>query len=600
MIVAMKKVSFLITDSMRQETLDSLKALGAVHLEPVEGSGERLEDLKVKHQLLERAFFSLPQLTVSQKSGAGTEDALVLAGKILELNENRQKIQETRDRYMREVDVLKDWGDFDPKDILSLKEEGINLRLVTAQKSANTDGFYVFTIKQEKQRSLLALIGEDELGEGLAEMPLPQFSLSEYAGYIERALLEIDKITTSIEDLCIYKDALEKAMKQLEEEIEYEEFRTGMSEAEDLLFFSGFVPSDKTGAIADLSKKVQFAYIIQDPKEDDVVPTKVENNPLIRIIQPVFDLMGTVPGYRERDISALFLLFFSLFFAMIIGDAGYGMMFFVTGVILSLKSVFSKKKVPDIILLLTLMGFTTTAWGAITGNWFGFEFIADLVPFRYLVIPQLDSFSIDSAESVMLLSFIIGTVHLSIAHIWNMINNFRKGPFLQGFGQLGWFLMVVGLINFVLFLILGAEKYPLQAYSLPTIFAGLGMVLIFSYQEGNFFKGLLGSLANILPIFLDSIAVFSDIVSYIRLFAVGLASLEIAKAFNSMAMGLGDGWSGIIFGGLIILVGHTLNLVMGLLSVVVHGVRLKMLEFSGHLGMEWTGIAYSPFRRKDI
>ena len=97
-------------------------------------------------------------------------------------------------------------------------------------------------------------------------------------------------------------------------------------------------------------------------------------------------------------------------------------------------------------------------------------------------------------------------------------------------------------------------------------------------------------------LFLDSISAFSDIISYIRLFAVGLATVEIAKSFNSMAAGLGDGAAGIIGGILILIFGHTLNLAMGGLSVIVHGVRLNMLEFSGHLGIEWTGIPYKPFK----
>ena len=104
-----------------------------------------------------------------------------------------------------------------------------------------------------------------------------------------------------------------------------------------------------------------------------------------------------------------------------------------------------------------------------------------------------------------------------------------------------------------------------------------------------------------MPTFLDSISAFSDVISYIRLFAVGLATVAVASSFNSMAAGLGTGVVGIIGSILILGFGHALNLAMAALSVVVHGVRLNVLEFSGHLGMEWTGEKYTPFKnRKDI
>ncbi|MCG8481101.1 MAG: V-type ATP synthase subunit I, partial [Spirochaetales bacterium] len=132
---------------------------------------------------------------------------------------------------------------------------------------------------------------------------------------------------------------------------------------------------------------------------------------------------------------------------------------------------------------------------------------------------------------------------------------------------------------------------------------GLAAVFLFgSQQEGSgFFAGILRGLGGFITTALDGISAFSDIISYIRLYAVGLASLAIAEAFNGMAQGIGasmDGAVGAIAAALVLFLGHTLNLAMGALSVVVHGVRLNMLEFSGHLGMEWTGVEYAPFKTR--
>jgi len=106
------------------------------------------------------------------------------------------------------------------------------------------------------------------------------------------------------------------------------------------------------------------------------------------------------------------------------------------------------------------------------------------------------------------------------------------------------------------------------------------------------FIGLKKSLLTIL----SSISAFSDVVSYVRLYAVGLATLEIAKAFNSMASGVGSSWIGIVLASLVLFLGHSLNIILAVMAIVVHGIRLNMLEFSGHMGMEWSGIAYKPFK----
>ena len=127
---------------------------------------------------------------------------------------------------------------------------------------------------------------------------------------------------------------------------------------------------------------------------------------------------------------------------------------------------------------------------------------------------------------------------------------------------------------------------------------GFVLVCVFSAQGPGirFSEGLKHGLGGFFTTFLDTISSFSNLMSYIRLFAVGMASLAIAQSFNSMGEGMFGGVLTIV-GILIIILGHVLNLVMGLLSVVVHGVRLNLLEFSGALGMEWAGYNYEPFRK---
>jgi V/A-type H+-transporting ATPase subunit I len=158
--------------------------------------------------------------------------------------------------------------------------------------------------------------------------------------------------------------------------------------------------------------------------------------------------------------------------------------------------------------------------------------------------------------------------------------------------------MVLGLYFLVLNMVLDPIKYPVPDFAKTMILVGFLMVLFLSQQEGNFFKGLIKGLGGFITTFLNSISAFSDIISYIRLFAVGLAGIEIAKSFNAMAQGMMTNPAGIVFGIIVIVLGHGLNMAMSGLSVIVHGVRLNVLEFSNHLGLEWSGFSYKPFREQ--
>ena len=147
-------------------------------------------------------------------------------------------------------------------------------------------------------------------------------------------------------------------------------------------------------------------------------------------------------------------------------------------------------------------------------------------------------------------------------------------------------------------LVIGAEVNIKLVFAV--VIGGLVLVILFGAQAPgqSFGKGIKAGLGGAFTTFLNTISAFGNVMSYIRLFAVGMASLAIAQSFNGMASPMLKGWA-FPAGILILVIGHGLNIIMGMLSVVVHGVRLNLLEFSGQLGMEWAGIPYEPFRKND-
>ncbi|MFP4179427.1 MAG: V-type ATP synthase subunit I [Spirochaetaceae bacterium] len=630
MIAKMQKVFLVSLEKSRRETLEALKSLGLMHLEEYRGQSERVDELQKARAQIERSIYILPSESAESSaeepslSDRTVDDALEIAKRLEQQNDELKERLDAVEKIDREEERIAPLGEFDPSQIEYLSGKGVQLTLYSLSKEERENfpsDITRFEVYRSKTRSVFAVVEQrqadrDELAETTGETSktisgsldnyeifrIPEKSLTKLREDRETHTQEIEKIRNEINSLGAYRHTLKKALELLDEQIEFEEVRAGLAEEEDgrLVYLSGYVPEKRVEDLKNRASQNGWALIIKDPEPDENPPTLIENPPAVKIIKPVFDFLGTVPGYREYDISFLFLLFLTVFFAMIIGDAGYGILFLGTTV----YSAVSRKKrhgtVPDIHRLLILMGGATIVWGLITGTWFGSKTLAEAPFLSWFVIEPIASFGSEmSGEVIRHMCFVIGTVQISIAHGMNFVKEIRQRPKVRALAQLGWLSMVLGLYYVVLFLVLGGDKYPIPQSSIYMVLAGLVAVFIFSEQEGHFIKGVLRGVANFLPKFLDSISAFSDIISYIRLFAVGLATVEIAKSFNSMAVDMGNGVIGIIGGIIILLIGHSLNMAMAALSVVVHGVRLNVLEFSGHLGMEWTGVPYNPFRYRN-
>jgi V/A-type H+-transporting ATPase subunit I len=360
-----------------------------------------------------------------------------------------------------------------------------------------------------------------------------------------------------------------------------------MRNEEKFSLIQGFCPEQEVPKIISLAKKNNLGYLIETPSQDEEPPTLIKNPKWLTMVNPIFEFINTLPGYAEFDISAVFLLFFSIFFAMIVGDAGYGLLFFMATFFIRKKF---KNIPPQPFHLMYVLSIATIVWGAISGTWFSFEQIAKLPVINSLVINKVNSFAKESQLFVMYLCFVIGVVHLTIGHIMKYIREINS---VNSLTQLGWISILWGLFFLAGTLILNK---PFPVFAKYLLIVGVTTVLIFSNFQKNIIKGIALSFVDT---FLGCTGGFSDIISYLRLFAVGSASVAIASSFNTMA--IGGGTSNVIGGiiaAFIIFFAHALNITLSFLAVIVHGLRLNMLEFSGHLGMQWSGHKYEPFREE--
>ncbi len=604
MIVPMKKVSVIDQAHNKGDMLRALRKVGLMHIYTTSKKSKKSDQLRSELDLLNTAQINIEDTNQDVKNIKQEIleeiDFVKLHKSILAKIDERKILNESIVKDNLTIDRIKNWGNFNPDDIKKLRKNGVKLYFYTLGKkelaSIDKDVEYIKLEPVDKQNAIAVINKRLDPSFPAKLFELPQVSLNEIKKRVELNKKRVDDIQSFLDNKYKYLDCYTHFIKKREMEIHFDEVSNTTHDDDNLVYITGFIPETKFEKFEKVAKKNSWGYMSEDPNESDTPPTLVEYKKGVGIIKPLFDILGTVPGYHEGDISLWFLMFFTLFFAMIIGDAGYGSVFLLIGIGMHVKT----KKVTTANMLLYVLSIATIIWGSLTGTWFGSGAILVNTPLRHLVIPSITNFptSFDltskaTQDNMMQFCFILGTIQLVLAEVINIVRKVSKKD-ISFIADIGWTMDILILYFVVLNLVIQA---PLN-YSIvfPVIGLGFVLVIVFGAQKPGqpFVKGLKEGLGGIFTTFLDTISCFSNLMSYIRLFAVGLATLAIAQSFNSMAAPLMGGVTTIV-AILILIIGHSLNLVMGLLSVIVHGVRLNLLEFSGQLGMEWSGIEYEPF-----
>lgn len=591
MIVRMQKVTILVASRHTDDALMALRKLGVVHIEHLrEPLAEGITALERRISDIDTVL-SVVSASQSQRQKKDKEEESLLSylKEIIAISREKQRLLEDRQKLEEKIRRFEEWGEISPSSVSTIEKAGVFVKLYVGKKkflkNIASDKM-IHIIKEKKGEVYLALIStsiDDSLD--LPEVMLPD----EHLHWLQKRRFEANKRLESINErlnsLAQYRNSFAKYKDALIKKREFYRVKFGMAKEEGFAYLQGFCPREDMAGVNRLASKEGWAVLSEEPDQPEKVPTFVKNPKWIDIISPVFKFMGTLPGYKEYDISFWFLLFFSVFFALLIGDAGYGLVFLLITFLVKKKA---RKVPPEPIFLMFVLSSATIVWGAVTGTWFGVEKIAQSPFFNFLVIDRINSFVASNQVFMMYLCFLIGVIHLTVAH---SIIAFRFINSLFALAQLGWICILWGLFFIAGEIVL--DK-PLPQISGSLFLAGVTLVALFSNPQKNILKGILVSLGE-LP--LKVISSFSDVVSYVRLFAVGYASVIMATSFNNMALGVGFNniFSG-LFAALILFLGHSLNILLGLMGVVVHGIRLNMLEFSGHLNMQWSGEKYRPFK----
>ena len=534
MIVRMRHLDLVCVAADKEATLERLRELGAVHLDLGAASGSSVVAAKGEIEDAEKAV----RLILKARDKGFSEEVRpqTVAG-VLALEEDRATLVSEKERLEREIKIYAPYGDFDPVLAKKLLDRGIDLK--------------------------------DELPAKLPEMRLGKMQ-EKLARVENRIAVDTAKIARSDEQ------AILKKHPALRERMEFEQAKELMSAQGAVSVISGWIPETKVSGIRDQGLEQGWGFLLREPAEGEVPPTLIDPPRIVKPVKALFEGLGIAPAYDESDVSVPFMCYFSLFFAMLVGDGAYGAIFLAV-------TLFLRKKMPKAwFALMTVFSLATIAWGALSNTWFGagIPWCNDWPTVRWLA--GADAPAGHQYDNMMFLCFTIGVSHLMLARIWNGVMRLNDRSCLSEFGWAGVVLFMYILTNTIVGIFGGIPTWAYWVF-------GVSFLTLFIQAKGMD-KGML---------FLNTMSVLGDIISYVRLFAVGLASVQVAANFNSMALDLGlpiwIKWLPLV---LILAIGHGLNLAMAGLSVLVHAVRLNTLEFSNHKGVSWAGYSFRPFGRK--
>ena len=616
MIVPMKLVTLLCLEHDRSSAVDALAGLELMQLRSTALPATKdVAAISAQLNECERVIGivrSAPALKNPPAAPEISDDELVAyASKLIS---GKTAAGKELERIQRDLDILTPWGEFDRSAIAKLEAKGVYVTLCATPRNlfdqrrkedAFPENAALSVIKMDRNMVHYALVSESAPDAAeLDVVALPEETLSEATKACKDCLTAIRDADTAIAATKALLPRLDAKFASLRDQLEFASARDNMEQAGAIAYLQGYVPVTRIETLKAAAVKNGWALQIDDPAEDDQnVPTYIEKARFLNILDPLFDFIGISPGYRESDVYMFFFFFFPIFFGMILGDAGYGALMIVAGTV-GLLALHRKKAARLPLVLLIFLASYTFIWGALNGAWFGLDrkilpgwmqgwsMITDpansAAARKFAKFYDIDVSELNSDKLTQWFCFLLAMLHLMSAHVVRFFSGIRKD--WRELSNIGWALMIFA--NFMLAVSLIVFKGTFPSWGVYVYIAAAVLIVATIRPSG----------ALNLPF--DMIGSFTDVLSYIRLFAVGLSGMYIAQKFNMMGMmaknALPDKYEilGFVLLILVAVIGHVLNLALGFLGVLVHAVRLNTLEFSNHMGLQWAGFKFKPFSAK--
>ena len=612
MIVPMKKIFVVSLLRDKEKLLKALRDLGVVHVAAVNPQKAAADDKTLTQiDALHRATNLLRNYEPAGNAPADV-DPIQAADEVLQIERDSIDRRNRLNTLHRQLEDLQVWGEVRLQQFRDLSNAGIDVRFakIAPDQLGQISGDCVQPLDAptDDDTVLVAVVNRTqspvELPQSAEPVALPQRDRPDVqaeAAEIDRALQEDSKRLHALANLT---GAMEQRLHELQAVAEFTVAERSGMEHEALFAIQGWVPADDYDTMTAGLEQSGFPAAAEaiDPEPDEEPPTLIRYPKWANPIRALLEMLGTNPGYKEFDPSPFFMLAMPVFTAMLVGDAGYGLIFTLLGAVFYGKIARAGAKPAGQLVL--VFGVATMIWGFLTGNFFGVGpdgFIGaggflESIGHGWRQLAPLwrpEEQAEEGRNLIMKVAFILGCIHLMSAHVVQAIGML---PNQRGVAEVGWVGFIFGMFTLVWLMFFRDNPLMPGMWTLWILLGSFVLIVLFSSPSRNPVKrlgfGLIGNLMGI-P------GAFGDMLSYIRLMAVGLASYYIASAFNNLAMSISEGNLWLLPATILVLVlAHALNVGLCLVAVFAHGVRLNMLEFSTNAGLQWSGRPYAPFALK--
>ena len=588
MITQMKKYTFLVFHREYEAFLEQLREAGVVHItEKAAGMADdqHLQELLAKAEQTRKII------------AQGAPDQLLTEKANLE-----QRIAATQ----KEANRMAIWGDFSAERLEQLRAAGYTLRYFSCAKKLFQEEWGIIVAEEGATVYFVQVVKAGEVAVELEACQEQQLNAKSSA--------DLQKDVEGLNGLLVAQNArielwakenipaLEAELKDLQQQIDWKRVTLNTETECDgaLKLLEGFCPIDQEPALQEMLAKQDVYYQEEDPTAEDNTPIKLRNNKFTQLFESLTGMYGW-PNYGEFDPTPILAPFFLLFFAMCMGDCGYGILLMIIGVLIAKKKL-NIAMFEGLGPIITVLGVGTTVVGFFLGTFMGIDlYTASWVPeaLKNVMIKGNLELAGSSYDIQMVLALCIGVFHICLAMVVKAICYTKQTGFKENIATWGWTLLIVGGL---IVAILGMTVLPAEVFKWTLIaVAGVSALGIYIFNTPGR-NPLINIGAGLWETYNMATGILGDVLSYIRLYALGLAGGMLGAAFNNLGLMVMGGstegatWQWLPFV-LILVLGHVLNLAMSALGAFVHPLRLSFVEYFKNAGYEGKGTLYQPFKK---
>lgn len=607
MVTKMTKYSFILLSEQTEGFLNSLQELGVVDisrsLKPIDEQSS---------EMLAEADRAKKALSILAACKAGSEKDFKFDGcpvdAVLETQDRIAEISAEIAAAKKEIAVRQPWGSFRSEDIHKLESQGLKLRFYSCMKKkfdpswAEIRPLEVISETESKVFFVTVSPAEEEYSFPIEAVPAPEGSVNETEEKLSLLQSKLEKEQQQLANLKSCSDKIRKAYNDSLSRLDLYFAEAATEKAVDnyLTVLTGFAPTSDEQRLCASFDSMDIYYSHEAATKEDNPPVKLKNNWFAKNFEVLTGMYG-VPAYDEFDPTPVLGPFFMLFFAMCMGDAGYGILLMLIALVLRLKM--KDSSLGKMHRLIAFLGGMTFVVGIFLGTFFGMSILEASWAPAWLKGLCIDGWFPDAKIAgfpvQMVLAVAIGVLHICLAMIIKTINFTKRFGFKKTVATWGWTTLIVGglvVVSLGMTEVLSAEAFKWTIIALAVV-SGLA-IYVFNTPGRN---PLLNIGSGLWDTYNMVTGLLGDVLSYIRLYALGLAGGMLGNAFNIMGTMIldipvpGVNW---VFCIIILIFGHVLNLAMSCLGAFVHPLRLTFVEYFKNSGYEGSGAKYNPLTKK--